>query len=181
MDPNTEVSSVHRRVEGRRVTSGRIDELVKVQSDWREGLWFFFHSYFGSIHFLFERARCFPVHERFWFCFVQVATTQFCCFPLVLMARASDGTDVPVSLLLASSSKVGSPNGSPPDLEGTGYRVSTVEEKINEMFVQVAKLLLLVQSVSRFENCVQTLSQTLASYDASPCYHIGNECNVRLQ
>ena len=34
------------------------------------------------------------------------------------------------------------------------------------MFVQVAKLPLLIQSVSRFENCVQTLSQTVASYDA---------------
>ena len=48
---------------------------------------------------------------------------------LVLMARASDGTDVPVSLLPASSSKIGSPNGSLPDLEGTGYRVSTMVEK----------------------------------------------------
>ena len=67
----------------------------------------------------------FPVHERFWFCLVQVSTTQFCCFPPVLMARASDGTDVPVSPLLASSSNMGSPNGSLPDLEGTGYRAST--------------------------------------------------------
>ena len=41
-----------------------------------------------------------------------------------------------------------------------------MEEKINEMFVQIAKLPLLVQSISRFENCAQTLSQTVASYDA---------------
>ena len=41
-----------------------------------------------------------------------------------------------------------------------------MEEKINEMFVQVAKLRLLMQSVSRFENCVQTLSHTVALYDA---------------
>ena len=82
------------------------------------------------------------------------------------MARASDGTDVPVSPLPASSSYLGSLDGSLPDLEGTGYRASTMEEKINEMFVQVAKLPLLIQSVSRFENCVQTLSQTVASYDA---------------
>ena len=93
----------------------------------------------------------FPVHERFWFCLVQVSTTQFCCFPPVLMARASDGTDVPESPLPASSSIIGSPNGSLLDLEGTGYR---------------AKLPLLMQSVSRFENCVQTLSHTVASYDA---------------
>ena len=64
------------------------------------------------------------------------------------MAPASDGTDVPVSPLPASSSNMGSPNGSLPDFEGTGYRASTMEEKINEMFVQVAKLPLLIQSVS---------------------------------
>ena len=57
------------------------------------------------------------------------------------------------------------PNGSLPDLEGTGYRACTRKEKINEMFVQIAKLLLLMQSVSRFENCVQTLPQTVASYE----------------
>ena len=83
------------------------------------------------------------------------------------MARASDGTDVPVSPLPASSSNVGYPNGSLLDLEGTaGYRASTMEETINEMFAQIAKLPLLLQSVSRFENCVQTLSHTVASYDA---------------
>ena len=82
------------------------------------------------------------------------------------MARVSDGTNVPISPAAASSSNMGSPNGSLPDLERTGYRASTMEEKINEMFVQVAKLPLLLQSVSRFENCVQTLSQTVASYDA---------------
>ena len=29
----------------------------------------------------------FPVHERFWFCLVQVSTNQFSLFPPVLMAR----------------------------------------------------------------------------------------------
>ena len=61
---------------------------------------------------------------------------------------------------------MGSPNGSLLDLEGTGYRASTMEEKINEMFVQVAKLPLLIQGVSRFANCFRTLSQTVASHDA---------------
>ena len=61
------------------------------------------------------------------------------------MARASDGTDVPVSPVLATSSNTGSPNGSLPDLAGTGYRASTMEERINEMFVQIAKLPLLIQ------------------------------------
>ena len=61
---------------------------------------------------------------------------------------------------------MGSPNGSLPDLDGTGFRPSTVEEKINEMFIQIAKLPLLMQSISRFEKCVQTLSQTVATYSA---------------
>ena len=69
-----------------------------------------------------------PVHE--WFCFFassKCLQPQFCGFPPVLMARASDGTDVLVSPLLASSSNMGSPNVSLPDLEGTGYRASTME------------------------------------------------------
>ena len=60
------------------------------------------------------------------------------------MARVSDGKDVSVSPLPATSaSNIGSPDGSLPDLEGTGIRTSTMEEKINEMFIQVAKLPLL--------------------------------------
>ena len=69
----------------------------------------------------------FPVHEPFWFCLVQVSTTQFCSFPSFLMARASDGTNVPISPAPASSSNIGSLDGSLPDLEGTGFRASTVE------------------------------------------------------
>ena len=64
------------------------------------------------------------------------------------MARASDGTDVPVSPLPASSSNLGSPDGSLPDLEGvgngslpeldgTGYRATTMEEEINEIYLQL--------------------------------------------
>ena len=71
------------------------------------------------------------------------------------MARASAGTDVPASPLPASSSNIGSPNGSLPDLDGTGFRASTMEEKINEMFVQIVKVPLPMQSISRFENCLQ--------------------------
>ena len=33
----------------------------------------------------------FPVHELFWFCLVQVSTTQFCSFSPVLMASVEDG------------------------------------------------------------------------------------------
>ena len=68
-----------------------------------------------------------PVHELFWFCLVQVSTTQFCSFPSFLMARVSDGTVMPISPAPASSSNMGSPDGSLPDLEGTGFRASTME------------------------------------------------------
>ena len=72
----------------------------------------------------------YPVHELFWFCLVQVSTAQFCSFSSFLMSRASDGTDVPVSPVPASSSNMGSPNGSLPDLDGVGGRsTSTMEEK----------------------------------------------------
>ena len=47
-------------------------------------------------------------HELFWFCLVQVSTTQFCSFPAFLMAPVSDGTNVPISPAPASSSKFGS-------------------------------------------------------------------------
>ena len=108
----------------------------------------------------------FPVHELFRFCLVQVSTTQFCSFPSFLVARASDGTDVPVSSVPASSSNMGSPNNSLPGLDGTGFRACTMEEKNQRNIHTIAKLPLLMQSISRFENCVQTLSQTVASYDA---------------
>ena len=79
------------------------------------------------------------------------------------MARVSDGTDVPVSPVQASSSNM----GSLPDIDGTGFRACTMEEKVNEIFVQLEKLPLLVQSISRFENFVQTLSHIVPSYDAT--------------
>ena len=79
----------------------------------------------------------FPVQERFRFCLVQVSTTQFCSFPSFLMAHASDGTNVPISPAPASSSNLGFPKGSLPDLEGTGFRASTMEEKINEIYLRL--------------------------------------------
>ena len=77
---------------------------------------------------LFRTCSFFPVHERFSFCFVQVSTTQLYRFPPVLMARARDGTDVPVSPLPSSSSNMGSPYGSFPDIKGTRNHASTMEE-----------------------------------------------------
>ena len=69
------------------------------------------------------------------------------------MARVNDGTGVPVSPLPAFSSNLGSSNGSLPELEGTGYRASTMEEKINEIFVQIAKLPPLMQSIQIRKLC----------------------------
>ena len=76
------------------------------------------------------------------------------------MARVSDGTNVPISLAPASSSNMGSPNGSLPDLEGTGFRACTMEEKINETYLQLP---LFIQNANWIENCVQTLAQTVAA------------------
>ena len=58
-------------------------------------------------------------------------------------------------------------NGSTLDFEGSSIRSSTMEEKMNDMFLQIAKLPLLMHSISTFENCVQTLSQIVASNDAT--------------
>ena len=70
------------------------------------------------------------------------------------MARVSDGTNVPISPAPPSSSNVGSPNGSLPDLERTGFRASTMEEKINEIYLQLP---LFIQNAATNENCVQTV------------------------
>ena len=96
----------------------------------------FIRSHFGSSHFLLERARCFSSSRAFWFCLVQVSTTQFCSFPF-LMARVSDGTNVPISPAPASSSNLGSPNGSLPDLEGVGgHPTNTMEETFEAMLTK---------------------------------------------
>ena len=133
----------------------------------------------------------FPVHELFWFCLVQVSTTQFCSFPSFLMARASDGTVMPISPAPASSSNMGSPDGSLPDLEGTGFRASTMEEKITEIYLQLP---LFIQNAARIENCVQTLAQTVAAQTTKitkywtncwePCrsrHFFGNKCSFWFQ
>ena len=46
-----------------------------------------------------------------------------------------------------------------PDLEGTGFRACTMEEKINEIYLQLP---LFIQNAARIENCVQTVAQTVA-------------------
>ena len=82
------------------------------------------------------------------FCLVQVFTTQFCCFPLVLMARIDDTSDrpVPPSPVQLSSSNFGFLNGSALDLERTSFRSSKMEDKLNEIYSQ---LLPFLQNVSR--------------------------------
>ena len=47
-----------------------------------------------------------------------------------------------------------------PDLEGPGFRVSTMEEKINEIYLQLP---LFMQNATRIENYVQTLDQTVTA------------------
>ena len=57
----------------------------------------------------------------------------------------------------------GSADGSVPDLGRPSTLPSTMEDKINEMAAQLAQIPLFLQSVSRVESCVQTLSQTVAA------------------
>ena len=61
------------------------------------------------------------------------------------------------------SSNFGSSDDSAPDLERKGSRISTWEDTSNEMAAQLAHMPLFLQSVSRVESCVQTLSQTVAA------------------
>ena len=97
----------------------------------------------------------FPVHELSGFV---LSKCQQPSFVVSLFSwHVSDGTNVPISPAPGSSSNMGSPDGSLPDLEGTGLRASTMEEKIN------LQLPLFVQNAARIENCVQTLAQTVAA------------------
>ena len=70
----------------------------------------------------------FPFTSASGFALSKCVPPSFAVSPTVLMAPASDGTDVSVSPFPASSSKMGSTDGCLPDLEGTGYRASTMEE-----------------------------------------------------
>ena len=56
--------------------------------------------------------------------------------------------------------ELGSLDGSVPNLEGTAFCPNTMEEKINEIYLQLPFFL---QNASRIENCVQTLSHTGAT------------------
>ena len=72
-------------------------------------------------------------------------------------------TSLPGSPVPDLSSNFGSPDHSAPDLERMGGRSSTLDDKVNELLLQLAQLPFLAQSVSGFESCVQTLSQSMAT------------------
>ena len=92
------------------------------------------------------------------------------------MPRVSDGTDVPVSPAPASSSNMGSPNGSLTDLEGVGKVIPQVQWRKNSKPCSQKDLPssrstsqhwhsipMLVQGFTRFENSILSLSQSAAS------------------
>ena len=98
----------------------------------------------------------FLVREPFWSFLVQVFTTQFCSSPPVLMASVDDGSDVPISPLLGTSSNYGSPNGSRPDLDGMGHR------SIDAQFKELRDISLpLARGFADFDNHVKTLSEAV--------------------
>ena len=84
-------------------------------------------------HVMKDSARSVAILAQDPFLDLQVSTTQFCGFPPVLMARASDGTDVPVSPLPVSSSNMGSPNGSLPDLTNIEQMVSSLAARVTAL------------------------------------------------
>ena len=53
------------------------------------------------------------------------------------MSHVRNGTNIPIPPDQASSSNIGSPDGSGPDLEGIGPRATTMEEKINAINLQL--------------------------------------------
>ena len=116
-------------------------------------------------------------HELFWFCLVQVSTTQFCWFPHAFMANAcpfvdAEHANVPNSPLQDLSSKFGSLDGFVPDLERVGARsTSSMEERFEAIFARklsqfevhlgaLASIPMLVQA--RFENRFLSLTQLVA-------------------
>ena len=79
--------------------------------------------------------------------------------PLTLdaaMYTAILGSRVP-----ANSSNVGSPDGFGPDPDRMGGRCTTLEDDVNEIFLRLAQLLALAQSVSTFDSHVQTLTNAV--------------------
>ena len=74
-----------------------------------------------------------------------------CSFSFFPMARASDGTDVPVSLVPASSSTMVVRTVLFLTLMRQDFAPVRWRRKSTKMFVQIAKLPLLMQSISRFE------------------------------
>ena len=87
---------------------------------------------------------------------IQVSATQlsmFLCIPSVFMANDRTCEDAVDTSLLGSPtplfSNFGSPNGSAADVERTGIRTSTCEDKIYEIHLQLP---LFLQKVTRIEN-----------------------------
>ena len=70
-------------------------------------------------------------------------------------------TTIPGSRVPADSSNVGSPDGSCPDLDKLGGRSSTLKDKVDDIFLRLAQLLALAQSVSKFDSHVQTLTNAV--------------------
>ena len=70
-------------------------------------------------------------------------------------------TITPGSRVPANSSNVFSPHGFGPDLDRMGGRCSTLEEEVNDIFLRLAQLLALAQSVSKFSSHVQTLTNAV--------------------
>ena len=81
------------------------------------------------------------------------------------MSRASNGTDVLVSPVPASSSSMGSPHGSLPDLDGVGGLTRTIKIflQFDVQFAALASIPMLVQGFTRIEKTILSLTQSVNS------------------
>ena len=125
----------------------------------------------SRIHFGSRAISCsnvhgdFPVHERFWFCLVQVSTTQFslfAAFPSVFMATDRSCEDAMHTSLPGSPpllSNVGSPNGSGHDLDGMASR--STDEQLREIRELLLPLVQFARSVANCENHIQTITNSV--------------------
>ena len=93
----------------------------------------------------------FPVHDPFWFCLVQMSTTQICGFPPALMANVDDGSDVPICPMPGTSSNYLSLDG---DLDGMGSHSSDAQ------FKELRDILLpLTRGLENFGNQIKTFCE----------------------
>ena len=128
----------------------------------------------------------FPVRKRFWFCFVQVSTTQFCSFPAISWpVRAT--ANVPISSAPASSD-FGS-NSFVSDFIGTGHPLLYHNgweagrfSKFSKFKEQIEQIPTLANEMSRMDShstkTLEDFTTRLAEMEQNFSTHTARMCKV---